>query len=144
MVKIVLDANQYASALIKSPSNSARIIQLVYEGHLTLVISTPIIEEVRRILSYPKLKKLHGKSSDEIESFLRKLQKIAVITPALLSVKAVEDDPTDDKYLISALEGQADFIVSGDHRLTDLVEFRGIRIINPTTFLKAFDQQAED
>ncbi len=137
MIKVVLDANQYASALIKPRSNSARLIELVHEGHLALVISAPIIEEVRRILSYPRLKKLHGRPSDEIELFLKKLEKIAIITPALLSVQVVKNDPSDDKYLVCALEGQADFIVSGDRHLTDSKEFRGIRIVNPAVFLKA-------
>ena len=134
MPKVVLDANQYAGALIKSRSNSARLVGLVYEGRFALVISAPIIEEVRRILSYPKLKKLHGRTSDEIDLFLKKLEKISIITPAELTVAAIKDDPTGDKYLACALEGQADFIVSGDRCLTGLKEFRGIRIVNPSAF----------
>lgn len=143
MLKVVLDANQYASTLIKPRSNSARLIELIYEGHFALVISAPIIEEVRRILSYPRLKKLHGRTSDEIDLFLKKLEKIAIITPALLTVEAIKDDPTDDKYLVCALEGQADFIVSGDRHLTNLKEFRGIRIVNPATFLQAVAREAQ-
>ncbi len=143
MLRVVLDANQYASALIKPRSNSARLIELVHEGHLALVISAPIIEEVRRILSYPKLKKLHGRDYDEIDLFLKKVEKIAILTPALLSIEIVKNDPTDDKYLVCALEGQADSIVSGDGHLTDLKEFRGIPIVNPATFLKAVAEQAE-
>jgi putative PIN family toxin of toxin-antitoxin system len=143
MLKVVLDANQYASALIKPGSNSARLIEFVYEGHFALVISAPIIDEVRRILSYPKLHKLHDRSIDEIDLFLKKLEKIAIVTPARLTVEAVKDDPTDNKYLACAIEGQADFIVSGDHHLTDLAEFRGIRIVSPATFLKAITQKAD-
>jgi len=141
--KVVLDANQYASALIKPRSNSARLIELVYEGRFGLLISAPIVEEVRRILSYPKLQKLHGRTSDEIDLFLKKLEKIAIITPAQLSVAAIKEDPTDDKYLACALEGQADFIVSGDHHLTSLKQFRGIRILHPAAFLEAIAQEAE-
>ena len=143
MLKVVLDANQYASALIKPRSNSVRIIELVYEGQFALLISAPIIEELRRILSYPKLKKLHGRTSDEIDLFLKKLEKISIVTPAELTVAAVKEDPTDDKYLVCALEGQADFIVSGDRHLTGLKEFRGIRILDPAAFLEAFAREVE-
>ena len=34
-----------------------------------------------------------------------------------------------------ALEGQADFIISGDHHLTDLKNYQGIKIVDPATFL---------
>jgi hypothetical protein len=34
-----------------------------------------------------------------------------------------------------ALEGQADFIISGDHHLTDLEDYQGIKIVVPATFL---------
>ena len=141
MIKVVLDANQYASALIKPRGNSARIIELVYEGQFSLVMSAPIIEEVQRILVFPKLKKLHGRSPVQIDSFLKKLEKVAILTPALHSVRVVKDDPTDDKYLVCALEGQVDFVVSGDHHLTDLAEFRGIRIVNPAAFLQVLSQE---
>jgi predicted nucleic acid-binding protein len=35
-----------------------------------------------------------------------------------------------------AVEGRADFIVSGDRHLTDIESFQGIRIVNPVTFLE--------
>jgi putative PIN family toxin of toxin-antitoxin system len=144
MIKVVLDANQYASALIKPRGNSARIIELVYESRLALVMSAPIIEEVRRILAYPKLTKLHGRSPGQIDRFIKRLEKIAILTPALLSVSIVKDDPTDDKYLVCALEGRADFIVSGDHHLTDLKEYRGVLILNPATFLRVIGREMEE
>ena len=67
MTKVVPDANQYASALIKPRGNSARVIELVYEGQFALVMSAPILEEVRRVLCYPKLKKLHVRSPEQID-----------------------------------------------------------------------------
>jgi putative PIN family toxin of toxin-antitoxin system len=139
MIKVVLDANQYASALIKPGSNSARIMELVWEGYLALIISQPILDEVRRILSYPRLKKLHGRSPEEIDRFLKRLERIAFVTPAMLSIEAVKDDPTDDKYLAASVEGEADFIISGDHHLKDLESFRGIPIVDPATFLRVID-----
>ena len=50
-------------------------------------------------------------------------------------MEPVEDDPDDTKILACALEGEADFVVSGDHHLTDIGSFRGIPIVNPDAFL---------
>lgn len=67
--------------------------------------------------------------------------KVAVLTPGNLSVKAIPDDPADGMVLACALEGQADFIVSGDHHLTDLKNYQGIKIVDPVTFLSFIIQE---
>jgi uncharacterized protein len=144
MITVVLDANQYASALLKSRSNSARILKLVSDGDVNLLISAPILAELRRVLFYPKLAKIHRRTAKGIERFIRKLEKIAFVTPGKLSIQAVPDDPTDDKYLVCAVEGGADFIVSGDRHLKDLKEFQGIPIVDPATFLKIISQEQEN
>src|SRR5208283_632263 len=136
MIKVVLDANQFVSALLKPHSNPAKIVRLVYVGDLTLLLSPAILDELQRVLSYPKIKKLHRRTPEEIERFLRTLDKIAVMTPGLLGVSAIANDPSGNIYLACAVEGSADFIVSGDHHLTDLKTFRGIPIVNPAIFLK--------
>jgi uncharacterized protein len=140
MLRAVLDANQYVSALLKPRSNPARVIELVHAGQVTLLASPAILDEVRRVLSYPRLKKMHRRSPQEIEGFLAKLVKIACLTPGTLEVSAIKNDPSDDIYLACAVEGSADYIVSGDHHLTDLRVFQGIRIVNPAAFLKAASQ----
>jgi uncharacterized protein len=134
MVRVVIDANQYVSALLKPHSNPARVIQLIHAGQVTLLASPAIMDEVMRVLSYPKLKKLHRRSPQEIERFLEKLVKIAFVTPGKMAVSAIKADHSDDIYLACAVEGNADFIVSGDHHLADLKVFRGIRIVNPAVF----------
>jgi len=42
---------------------------------------------------------------------------------------SVPDDPMDEMVLACALEAQADLIVSGDHYLLALGEYRGIPIV---------------
>jgi len=51
-------------------------------------------------------------------------------------MRAVKEDPEDNRYLECAVEGQADFIISGDHHLTDLHVFEGIKIVDPAAFLR--------
>ncbi|GMQ80059.1 MAG: hypothetical protein BMS9Abin03_533 [Thermodesulfobacteriota bacterium] len=77
----------------------------------------------------------------EVYNFLEKMSKVAVITPSKLDIKAIPDDPSDNKILACGLEGEADFIISGDHHLTDLKIFQGIKIMNPATFLKIINIQ---
>ena len=51
-------------------------------------------------------------------------------------INVITEDPDDNKILECAIEAKATFIVSGDRHLLDLVEFRGIKILTPTAFIK--------
>ena len=103
MIRDVLDANQYVSALLKPHSNPAEIVRLVYEGDLVLLVSPAILDELQRVLAYPRIKKLHRRAPEEIERFFWKLEKIAVLTPGILRVSAIVDDPSDNIYLACAV-----------------------------------------
>jgi uncharacterized protein len=58
----------------------------------------------------------------------------ADIAPGELAVEAIKDDPSDNIYLACAVEGKADFVVSGDAHLRNLKSFQAIRIVDPATF----------
>jgi putative PIN family toxin of toxin-antitoxin system len=138
-MRVVLDTNQYVSALLKSKSNSARLMTLVAEGQITLIVSPDILEEIRRVLAYPKIQKLHRRTKQEIEQFIRQTAKIAVVTPGTLEVNAIQADPSDNIFLACAVEGRADYIISGDHHLKDLGVFQGIEILDPAAFLEIIE-----
>ena len=56
MIKVVLDANIFVSAILTPKGKSAQILDLVVKRKIELVISQPILEEVRRVLFYPHIK----------------------------------------------------------------------------------------
>ena len=144
MTRIVIDTNILVSAILTPKGNPAKILELVLEGKLNLIISPAILEETQQVLRYPRLVKLMKKNKitrKEIYDFLGKMSKIAVITPGQLEIDAIPDDPADNKILACSLEGEADYIISGDHHLKDLKIFQGIKIMNPATFLKIINTQ---
>ena len=136
MIRIVLDANQFVSALLKPSSNPDLIMRLLREGRITLIMSEAIRSEILRVLTYPKIAKRLACTNEELASFIDRLGTVAVMTPGTLTVDVIADDPSDNKYLACALEGKADFVISGDHHLLDLRVFKGIRIITPASFLE--------
>jgi len=68
---------------------------------------------------------------------LAKTLQVAVLTPGELAVEAVADDPADDLVLACALEGNADFIISGDKHLLNLRNYQGIQMVTPAEFLES-------
>lgn len=51
-------------------------------------------------------------------------------------VTAVQQDPEDDKFLVCALAGLAEYLVTGDQDLLELRAYRGITICTVGTFFK--------
>jgi uncharacterized protein len=141
MIRVVLDANIFVSAVLNVSGNPAQIIELVKEGQIKLLVSPDILAEVRSTLLYPKLRKLHKRSTRWIKGFLQELYARADLTPGELILNAIKADPSDTIYLVCAVEGKADFMVSGDHHLKDLKTFMGIRIVDPATFLQLIEQE---
>ncbi len=138
MMRIILDTNVMVSAILSPRSTSAQIIRLVLDGVVNLIISHDILDETLRVIRYPKLVKLmkkNGVALKEVEYVIDRLSAIAVVTPGKLTLDVIQDDPSDNKILACAVEGEVDFIISGDHHLIELKEFQGIPIVNPATFV---------
>jgi predicted nucleic acid-binding protein len=88
-------------------------------------------------LQYPKLNRIHGLSIEEIENFLEDLTAFAFFTPEELTLTVISEDPSDDKYLVCATEGNAEYIISGDSHLLQLGNWEGIKVITAKDFLEA-------
>ncbi len=139
MSRVVLDANQFVSAILNPDGPPAKVLNAWREGLFELVASPSIIDEIRKVLNYPRLSKIHKKSPKEIDLFLEDLEIIAFVAPEKLSLSVVLDDPTDDKYLVAALEGDAKFIVTGDSDLLKIREYEGVKMVTARAFLKEME-----
>jgi uncharacterized protein len=147
MIRGVLDTNVWVSAMLSPGNPPAKILELALSGKMQLIISPGIIREIGQVLKYPKVKKAlkkHQISSQEVDEVILKLLKVAVITTGEILAAGVSDDPADDMVIACALEGQADFIISGDHHLTDLKDYQGIKIVDPATFWALIANRKEE
>jgi len=136
MIRIVLDTNLFVSALLKPDSSPDKIITMVREEKVLLLISDAICNEITRVLFYPKIRKRLAASDGELQDFVNLLRTVAILTPGMLTLPPLVTDPGDTKYLECAVEGRADYIVSGDHHLTDLFIYQGIRVVTPAEFIQ--------
>jgi uncharacterized protein len=138
MTRIVLDTNLFISAFLSPGGKPAEILGMCMNGEIDLLISPAILREIVLVLGYAKIVEILRKRSMDgnyVLERLRKIVKATIMTPGNLSVDHIQSDPSDNNILACALEGQADYIISGDHHLTDLKSFHGIPIVNPDTFL---------
>lgn len=120
---VVLDSNVLVSALGWRGAPHT-VYGLCRRGSLKLVTSPPLMNELRRVLLYPKFEF----TESEIERFLLDIESHGTIVRPDIELGVITDDPTDDRILECAVAGRAEWIVSGDEHLLALGSYQGVRI----------------
>lgn len=136
MLRAVLDANVMISALIQPKGASGRILKSLLERNtFELIVSPAILAEVRRSLSYPKVRKYIKTSDEDIDLWVVSVELIAQPVDGKLRIHAVAADPDDNKYIEAGVEGLVQFVVTGDKHLLSLKSYEHIRIVTPRVFV---------
>ena len=137
MLRAVLDANIFVSALIRPQGPPGQILTRFVNDHaFELIVSPPIVEELRRCLRYPKIRRYLALTPEEIDLWVTALTLLADSVASTKQLRVVREDPDDDQYLIAAIESRAQFLVTGDAHLLNLRAYEGIRIITAKAFLR--------
>jgi putative PIN family toxin of toxin-antitoxin system len=132
---VVLDTNVIISSLLSSKGAPAEIIKRWEADEFDVAISPPLIDELNRALTYPRVRKYLKASEEELEAFLKHLRTAAIVVEPQMTVDVIQQDPDDNRVLECALAGGASYIVSGNTHLLELKEYEHIVILNPVGFL---------
>ena len=134
MLRAVLDANIYISAIIQPAGTPGRLVErFLRDASFEVVLSPAIVDEVLRAMAYPKVRKLlHGADA---QLWFENLVVLADLVAGAQQLSGVCKDPDDDKYVAAALEGRAAFVVTGDRAFLALKEHAGVEIVTPRAFL---------
>jgi len=131
MLRIVLDTNVLISATI-GEGKPRDLLQLARRQQFLLVISEQIVEEFVEVLQRPGFKT----SRRDIREAKNALVKIGKTIKVTSKRNVIEEDPDDDVFINAALDGKADYIVSGDFHLLNLASYKGIEIVTVADMLK--------
>lgn len=136
MTRAVLDANVFVSAILSPKGIPAKIVTAWRAEQFHLVLSEAILGEIERVLRYPRIERRHGWSEERLRGFMEDLAHLSIVTPGALKLRVIVEDPLDDRYLECAIEGEAEYIVSGDQHILTLREYQGIGMLTPRAFLE--------
>lgn len=134
MIRVVIDTNVLVSAIILEYGLPRQIIQAWQQKRFTLLTSTLMIAEVVRVLHYPHLQKTYHLTEQDILLVQDVLLNDALVLEDTHQVTRSRD-PQDDIFLASALEGQADYVVSGDLHPLEIKHYHGVQIVTPQQFI---------
>ena len=130
-MRIVPDTNILVSAMGWN-GNEREVLLATFSDDVDLVLSENLIAELLRVLSYEKLSHL---PVDKVSSFVEIIMETAIIIETTSQLSVIKEDPSDDRVLECAVDGSADYIVSGNKHLLNLKEYEGIRILRAKAFL---------
>ncbi len=71
MLKVVLDTNQFVSAIITKKGASAQVLQAWREHAYILITSEEIIKEIKEVLQYPRIAKKYHLQKEDIDPLVR-------------------------------------------------------------------------
>jgi putative PIN family toxin of toxin-antitoxin system len=138
MLKVVVDTNQFVSALINKKGQPARLLDLWRQQHFILVTCPEIIAEIKEVLEYPRIRKKYKLNKTDIQSLLHLIEHEAVVLPSSPTVHIIKEDIDDNKFLACALAAKAEYIVTGDQHLLSLGRYESISIVTVKDFLFNF------
>lgn len=126
-VKPVLDTNVLVSALLTKGTPPDQLYRAWEAGRFELCTSSRQMEELKRVLGYAKL-----------QAYIKPLEAALLLENmnAMAHLIKVDEprtessDPDDNWILATAVEGGADFLVTGDkNHLLALGKVEGVRIV---------------
>ncbi len=103
-----------------------------------VLLSLDLLEELNEVLGRKRFNR--HVTSEEWEEFLEALVERAVLVEITENVQECRD-PKDDKVLELALNGEAQYIISGDRDLLVLHPFRDVVVITAYEFLKTIESE---
>ena len=98
-----------------------------------ILVSDATLTELATVINRPKFDKYISKP--DRRKFFEVLAPLCIKVEIIQTMQASRD-PKDDKYLEVAINGSADFILSGSSDLLELHPFHGIPIYSPSLFLE--------
>jgi len=93
--------------------------------------SEALLAELREVLTSED--KPFRLSEEDVDRIIDHLKDIAEVVPTTSKLSICKDE-ADNRVLECALDGDADYIITGDKDLLDLKRFKGIRIVKVGDF----------
>ena len=129
-LKLIIDTNLWVSFIISR--KQSLLDPFLFNEVARLLFSTELITEIQETIKKPGLKKYFGTNALEemlstFEPFIDLIQVESIVT--------VCRDPKDNFLLSLAKDGKADYLLTGDKDLIDLIKFGKTKIKTISAFI---------
>ena len=145
-MRVVVDTNVFVSGLLGLFSYPARIIDLVYNGHVQCVYDDRIFNEYAEVLSRVKFRQaISARERSDLLAYL-KGNGFYVLAPPLQPFTASLPDPSDLPFAEIAVAGAAQCLITGNTAHFRFFENNpwGVDVVSPREFAERFCQTVKE
>jgi putative PIN family toxin of toxin-antitoxin system len=128
-MRVILDTSVIVRGLISPQGPSARIITYWINGAFTLLYMPPMLAELEDVLHRTWLADKLAHVPNHVPEFLEAVTILGELVDGYANVAGAVRDPFDEMFLVCALVGNADYLVSGDKDLLDLGHRLQVKLI---------------
>jgi putative PIN family toxin of toxin-antitoxin system len=147
-VRFTFDSNILVRAVTSPGGPALRVLDLVLDTH-TLVLSRFILDEVERVLLYPRIQSRYQITLEEATRFTDSLAAASHLVEPTIIEPVVRSDPDDDAVLYTAADGRAEILCTRNSRhfssvaVKTFCERHGIRVMTDLEILQELLGRAE-
>jgi putative PIN family toxin of toxin-antitoxin system len=140
MICAVLDTNVLVSTFIQRADKPARLVSRagIDFGWLT---SEFILSELADVLRRRHIRSKYPAQATPalVSDYLALIRETAALVVVRTDLRGVVGDPKDDAVLACAIDGEANYLVTGDGHLLALGTYHQISIVTPDQFSLLLD-----
>jgi putative PIN family toxin of toxin-antitoxin system len=136
MIRALLDTNVLVSAAIKPDGKPAQILQQA-GARFELLCTEFVLAELADVLTRPHIQKKYlelvvPERREQFTALVCSLAELVDVQGELSVVSDADDNPV----LAEAVEGEADYLVTGDPHLLAIGALQTCRMVTPDAFLQ--------
>jgi uncharacterized protein len=135
-IRAVIDTNVLVSGIISPKGSPRKILESARNEFFRVVSSASINHEILDVLHRDHIYTKYNLTEELIDDIAVFLYEGTILTDDRYSLSKITRDHGDNMFIACALEGEADYIVSGDDHLLALKFYRGVQIVDAKSFLK--------
>jgi uncharacterized protein len=129
--RIIIDTNLWISFLITK--DFTKLDEIIFSRHGILIFSQELLDEFLEVAKRPKFRRFF--SAPDIEEILETIEEYADFVKVETKIEICRD-PKDNFLLSLSVDGNADFLLTGDKDLLDLQKIGETTIITISDFLR--------
>ena len=146
--RVVLDCVILLQAAARGKSAAASCLELAEDSRIEIFVSEETLAEIQDVLDRPEIRAQFADLNDEVAgAFLKRLRTLSTFVDDIPKRFYYPRDEDDEPYINLAIAADADYLVTRDTDLLDLMightseakgfrqRFRTIRVITPEQFL---------
>jgi putative PIN family toxin of toxin-antitoxin system len=113
-MRLVLDTNVLARATPNHRGAARELLRRLFDSEHILVASEYLLNELTRVLRYPRVMATHRLNEAAIDEFLAALWRAAELVELPSQIEPISSDPADDPIIFTAIVGKADVLCTWD------------------------------